>query len=386
MSAEDVTKRCYICNQFFDDRVKLGMHISACYDEAVNVRKELWHPHPLDLVDQQHYTQYMANKHRYTIDQLKDARHRGISFVTADAFDAIKGHLPSGNRKRDGMHSANVAQPSHTGVTVLKTELSSEIEKLRQLREEEERRIAERENRFERMCNEIEGKMSVQSPPQSQGPSQHRRLQSSPPAAVSGNDRVVVVRDAPQQQVQQRPSSRSSHQFPLPQATGSTFSPITGAVPSKHAAPQPHIDSAPLVSVRPGTVEKAAVNKPRVMDDGRIECPVCRKLFGRRGYEAHSKRCGLHPDDDFTFSQDARLHEEKAGRMKVTEPPTLPGEQDEKWTQFMTTYPRPILPESPQSPQARSKAAELAAQRREYDALVAREMQRPYAGVRSTNK
>lgn len=180
-----------------------------------------------------------------------------------------------------------------------------------------------------------------------------------------------------------RPASRSSHQFPLPQATGSTFSPIAGAVPSKHAAPQPYIESAPLVSVRPGTVEKANVNKPRVLEDGRIECPVCRKLFGRRGYDVHSKRCGLDPDDDFTFSQDARLHEQKAGRMKVTEAPIAPNERSENWTQFMTTYPRPILPEAPDSPQARSKAAELAKQRREYEELIARDAQRPYAGMRS---
>lgn len=143
MSVEDVTKRCYICNQYFDDRVKLGMHISACYDEAVNVRKELWHPHPLDLVDQQHYTQYMANKHHYTIEQMKDAKRRGISFVTADSFDAIKGHLPAGggggggggarqpSSTADGPHSRNVAQPARTGVTLLKNELSSELQKLR---------------------------------------------------------------------------------------------------------------------------------------------------------------------------------------------------------------------------------------------------------------
>lgn len=69
-----LAQQCYICGLFFQDKVKLGVHIALCY----TARGETWHPHP-DIL-------------------LGGAQKRKVAFATEDEFASLHAPLRSPNR------------------------------------------------------------------------------------------------------------------------------------------------------------------------------------------------------------------------------------------------------------------------------------------------
>lgn len=369
------TQCCYVCGKYFDDKVKLGLHLTPCYNEAVGIRKELWHPHPLDLVDEQRYTEYMKGRMQHREQYIREAERQGISFVTADTFEAMRGTLgpvrsarPASRESRQAQarpsmspqvvrgqpqvglplspphsqpshntsHQAQVAQPVRvvaTGVTMLRNELADEIHKLRELREMEEAEAANRNQQFTQLLQQFQ--------------------------AVKGSGEP----------------HRSSESCALPQVTQALQKPppLSGPSPPvcSNAQPFPHHTAC----ASPGAAEGAE------MSDGRIRCGTCGKLFGKKGFQVHAQRC-FRGADDFTFSKDARFE-----RNHPTPNQPVPQLQDVRyadaptaqppsgdWTQFMTTYPRPVLDEKPKTAKERNQAAIDAKKKAEYQQMVQREM------------
>lgn len=368
------TQRCYICGAFYDDKVKLGLHLSPCYNEAITVRRETWHPHPLDLVDDQRYTEYMRGEFRNRERNIERAQKQGVSFVTADNFDAIKTSIastrnipasgmglrpasrgspsspvspsrpvsssplppvgrsvmvrPPEGHDRELRQRDQVAHPVRqvaTGVTMLRNELTEELAKIRHLRQTEEHLLGERQRVFEEMCEQIGGSM-------------------------------------------RRPNDATSRLPPPPVATARLMEPLLPRPHSaqRHAETSLHRDGAislsPLPTCQVGVGRSTATVSPIEMGDGRLKCPWCAKLFGRKGFEVHAKRCS-RPDNDFTWSRDAAfVREHPEERVKADHDRVSYGRQfeerpegmsDEAWQQFMVTYPRPILPDAPQQPPQR---------------------------------
>lgn len=428
---------CYVCGKFFDDKVKLGLHLTPCYNEAVSVRKELWHPHPLDLVDEQRYTEYMRGRFREREDQIKDARAKNISFVTADTFEAMRGTLgpvrskrtpsqerstPQGSRPQSNQgpppmsyqqpgspshgyspspprpvsqpgvpppppvavnrpvmlpatsgqdemaQRAQIAQPVRqvaTGVTMLRNELSSEIEKLRQLREIEEQNSAVRQAQFESLIHNFEvikGAPVRAQPVAVPAPIYQQQVQSSAPL--------------PAIPAQQAPYGVSNVALPVVTATSNDY--------GQYYQPQQAGSSFPADSGQQPYPQQQQQAIGEIMPDGRLRCATCGKMFGKKGFDVHAQRC-FRGVDDFTFSKDARFEKNHpAPNQPVPQlqdaryAPQAPGlgapNPDEAWTQFMTTYPRPILDEKPKTAKERNKAAMDAAKKAEFQQMVAREM------------
>lgn len=420
------TQRCYICGSFFQDKVKLGLHLTPCYNDAVNIRKEMWHPHPLDLVDEQRYTEYMRGKYDQREKDIRSAQTKGVSFVSADNFDAIRGGLGTaprmngigspnsirapqqqqqqqqrpGSRQasspsvplppanharqrdvnvlpaptevdRDYSHRQQVAAPVRqvaTGVTMLRNELSEELQKIKELRHREESNVNERQRVFEQMCNDVgptrgsapRVTSSYSSPPQQQyrPPSSGGYLPpvSSPPQHNNNHETVVVKRGG---------GGGSPLTYETTTSSSSGYSPARGDV----------------------------VIRPQEMPDGRVKCPYCSKLFGKKGYEVHVRRCN-RSSEDFTFSKDADFVERNPenrvkpdhddgsyGRHFERNPHHSEAEHQAAFTQFMVTYPRPILDDQPKTVAERSAAMARVEQARQYKQMVEQEMSRPVSSA-----
>jgi hypothetical protein len=432
-------QQCYVCGKHFDDKVKLGLHLTPCYNEAVGVRKELWHPHPLDLVDEQRYTEYMRGKFLQNEEKIRAARQQNVSFVTADNFEAMRGTLGPVRHKagtpqkqqrggggeespqrripqppppaqpvqpvsptrqqapqqlqqpqRQGQqthidwppvpqttHSAQVAMPVRqvvTGVTMLRNELSDEISKLRELREAEERNANIRQECFQNLLQNVAqlspgyvGGGAVVSVTGSAGTPQY-----APP---------VAAQCAPSSAPPPAPTQLQMQAIPPPQGASAG---IRSAVPY---GPEP----ARAPSRSPPRVEKtlyestqqASFQHPEAMPDGRLRCPTCGKLFGKKGFEVHAQRC-FRGAEDFTFSRDARFENNHPAPNQPV--PQLTDERyaptvgqgganpEDAWTQFMITYPRPVLDEKPKTAKERNKAAADAKQKAEFAQMMQREM------------
>lgn len=78
-----ISQQCYICGTFFQDKVRLGVHIARCYEDAMD-RGESWHPHPDILLDEVRYSQYMLSGDRDK--QFKSAEKKKIAYATQDDF------------------------------------------------------------------------------------------------------------------------------------------------------------------------------------------------------------------------------------------------------------------------------------------------------------
>lgn len=435
----NATQTCYVCGKYFEDKVKLGLHLTPCYNEAVSVRKELWHPHPLDLVDEQRYTEYMKGRFQQREENIRDARSKNISFVTADNFEAMRGTLgpvakkrppsqdgrapsqvvvhspghpsspqqqqyqqqqylqqqlppppPSSSGGYDLSHHQQVAQPVRqvaTGVTMLRHELSSEIEKLKQLRVAEEQQSAARQHQFAQLLGQFEtAKGPVAQlrpiepsvlppvvPPPSQAYYSQQQVPLPPPVHYAA-PQYQGGGGAPQQSAgYERPVSRPSvsPQRPPSQSGGGV---CHGVIPSgPHALME--------------TTQQASYQAPlgEVQPDGRLRCGSCGKFFGKKGFEVHAQRCFRGPED-FTFSKDARFERNHPAPNQPV--PQLqdaryqdhpvgggaPAPGSDEWTQFMMTYPRPVLDEKPKTAKERNQAAMDAARKAEYQQMVAREM------------
>lgn len=393
---------CYICGTHFSDKVRLGMHIQTCYEEAVHVRKELWHPHPLDIMDEQRYTEYMRKKFDDNEAKIRVARGKNVSFVTMDSFEAMRNQIPAtsstaagpsrgreqqANNPRQGevvsrgcpgpvgppcpsnsrqslpistsepptnqdKHGTQLALPVRqvsTGVTMLRHELADEIAKLKLLREAEEHQALLRQQQFDDVL---------------------RRVPPLPPAPTSPN------------------ISQPGGSGPNPRNVSSLV-PVTTVSPP---LPPPSLPTVGVPSVINAVDCSAASSSspPMVMPDGRLQCPHCGKLFGRKGFAAHFPRCG-RPAEDFTFSRDMKFEQQHPERVhpfpaervahredtcgeRETHP--VGGEASSPWTQFMITYPRPILEEKPKTAQERNKALDIAKQKKEMEMEMAREMGR----------
>jgi hypothetical protein len=381
------TQCCYVCGKYFEDKVKLGLHLTPCYNEAVSVRKELWHPHPLDLVDEQRYTEYMKGRFREREQQIEHAEKKGISLVTADNFEAMRGTLgptrhnqnrPS-TRERVAhvvppipaspvrtstpqtaqLHQQQVAQPVRvvaTGVTMLRNELHSEIQELKKLREEEIAQAAARSQQFNDLLSNFNALKVGDLRPQAQQQlgSQPLLVHTSSATELDGNvHRYVPVGPAvPLPPVASRPTTQ------------------TDSVPAQRTATAPPygVDDTPC----------------EVMEDGRIRCGTCGKFFGKKGFQVHSQRC-YRGADDFTFSRDARFeknHPEPGQPVPQLQAQRYASEgtvgggggREDPWTQFMITYPRPVIDEKPKTAKERIQAAEAAKQKAEMNKMVAREM------------
>jgi hypothetical protein len=85
-----VSQQCYICGTFFQDKVRLGVHIARCYDDAMD-RGESWHPHPDILLDEVRYSQYMISGERDK--QFKRAEKSRVAYATQDDFANLHSQL-----------------------------------------------------------------------------------------------------------------------------------------------------------------------------------------------------------------------------------------------------------------------------------------------------
>ena len=418
-------QQCYVCGKHFDDKVKLGLHLTPCYNEAVGVRKELWHPHPLDLVDEQRYTEYMRGKFLQNEEKIREARQKNVSFVTADNFEAIRGTLgpvrhhqkgssPTSQRTSSAVvsvvptsevyqqqqqqhqqqqqyqhlqqhqqhqqyqheqqqqqvapqtHASQVALPIRqvaTGVTMLRNELSEEIAKLKELRELEERNAAVRQECFQSLLQNV---AHITSP-------------KAVGAGAPSHQQVVPVTSAA------TPGASPGNQAPALRSPSQEAPPRT-AIPCGAAIPSPPARPSSQAPVSYQSTQQASFAPPETMPDGRLRCPTCGKLFGKKGFEVHAQRC-FRGADDFTFSRDARF--EKVNPAANQPVPQLQderyaphggggggggGEGGDNWTQFMITYPRPVLDEKPKTAKERNKAASDAKQKAELQQMIQREM------------
>ncbi|CUG92247.1 Hypothetical protein, putative [Bodo saltans] len=413
------TQCCYVCNKYFEDKVKLGLHLTPCYNEAVSVRKELWHPHPLDLVDEQRYTEYMKGRHQHREQQIASAEKQGISFVTADTFEAMRGTLgptrhqqnrPSTRERvahvvppspsspprpppQAPQHSAHpqappqaspqqyspqqysaqqshqqqVAQPVRvvaTGVTMLRNELHSEIEQLKRLRAEEEMQAAARNQQFSQLINNF------------------NVLRGEVPAPGQHAPVVQVPQPAPQQGVPQYYSSPSAQPHYEAQHQQQQFQSPAGVAVRQDVHHTTNAQQRPGSAAPYGTDDSSPFE---VMEDGRIRCGTCGKFFGKKGFEVHSQRC-YRGAEDFTWSRDARFEKNHPAPNQPVPQLHATRYQGEggggggggavanDWTQFMTTYPRPVIDEAPKTAKERNQAADAAKQKAEMNKMIAREM------------
>jgi hypothetical protein len=85
-----ISSTCYICGDLFSDKVRLGVHIARCYEDAMD-RGESWHPHPDILLDEVRYSQYMLSDAREK--QFKNAEKKKVAFSTQDDFANLHSQL-----------------------------------------------------------------------------------------------------------------------------------------------------------------------------------------------------------------------------------------------------------------------------------------------------
>ena len=333
----DDCRRCYICSAFFADRVKLGVHLLRCYHEAVHVRGELWHPHPSDLMEKdENYTAYMRkNRQRALEEEQRLLQQQNVAVATAPDFDRVRAAL---NGKVD-------ARPHLRPVSKQQA----------------------REQGMPPSPGAFPQQRRAPSPSQQQ---QHQeRLPSNGPVRDVGgfarHNAQAQYNPPPMQHNQgygqspqgspERGPSRGKPQPIDDGGFGAALDALSGSkIDRKVHVKSPHND-------RPDT---AASGTPT--SDGLIECSGCGKRMGKKGFAAHAPRCGKDPVGDFTFSRDARRGDAvPVGGESGNNDDSAGPQPSQPWTQFMVTYPRPVLEEEPKTAQQRGKDAISQQQKRE---------------------
>lgn len=412
------TQCCYVCGKYFEDKVKLGLHLTPCYNEAVSVRKELWHPHPLDLVDEQRYTEYMKGRYQQREQQITAAEKKGISFVSADTFEAMRGTLgptrhnqnrPSTRERMAQVvaphvpvpaydnpppvvlpglppsppqsHQQQVAQPVRvvaSGVTMLRNELHSEIEQLKKLREEEQLHAEIRNQQFHQLLTDFNKLKQGELPEHPSAP------HSGPPNVVHPSAPQAGSASQPAQPVRATVPANPHHHSPLHDAQRPDHTAVlpTSSFAFPVSAPRDGSSPSRVSSAAPYATDVATPHE--VLEDGRIRCGTCGKFFGKKGFHVHSQRC-YRGAEDFTYSRDARFERnhpasgQPVPQLQATRYAPQGGDgggrgDDGAWTQFMITYPRPVIDESPKTAKERNQAADAAKQKAEMNKMIAREM------------
>jgi hypothetical protein len=448
-----ITQRCYVCDAYFADKVKLGLHIALCYSDAVQ-RGVANLPQPAELLqDEKRYTEYMREK-KSLDDDIADARRNKVSFATREDFAAMRTQL----------------QPTQQRISTVVTASASPIAKPREVPVDAARgpRISGAGHRppSDHLTTNGRAVAGVDEVPtandlHSSPAYRFRRPESSQAAggvvaSPPSPNRVVVPQLSP---VRQAPAMSGAGNVnpPRPQSRPTGVAQPTAQFPAVHGSPtraensnsasaqprvasgvtmlrneltqelanvrsflaqeqqraaereaefqyqhhvgQPPQSSSPMqqqqqhrtaqapyhltpghvsspVYVRPGSASASPAGSPNGVsspgsDDAQRPCPSCGKLFGKRGLAAHSARCGMHATEDFTYSKDAEHPEQRKGHV-ITDKPTQvqpdPAEPvgSAAWQQFMMTYPRPVLDETPKNAAQRAAAAQNQAERRRF--------------------
>lgn len=470
MEGVALNQTCYICQAFFADKVKLGLHIAVCYSDALK-RGITDLPPPTDLLnDDKRYTEFMQHKYELQEQQLQEARRNKVSFVTMDDFSQMRTQIgaarpvptptspnrPPSSHARQALvtkphrddHLTNnarpVAQPGHIAPT---NQRSSEQFQFHHATADAggivgggararggggAPIVAQQESSPARVpLRAPDAKpWSVGSPTGIRGATPTQQQRSAPassalpaisPARAERTEPHVRPQALPQQQVQgapnvpqqpdragtgvtmlrnelqselanvrqfmeaeQRKAAERDRAFGGAHGVGQPVQqaqPVARPVPTQvrsheHAQHAPPDRRTATPDLQPGSPMS-----PSAADHQR-QCPHCHKTFGPKGFAVHVNRCGKHATEDFTYSKDVHARDPAQAAL-----PCAPQSHDvdeqrrrnmsaEEWQQFMVTYPRPVLPEQPQSAAERNRQQAINAQK----AAMQSEMQRAMSG------
>lgn len=353
-AAPPVGQTCYICQAYFADPVKLGLHIAACYQGAKVTDPNV--PHPTDIVSAQRYSEFMRHKAMVEAQKRLEANARKVSFLTADEFGALRNQLtgvsaptvaagsrapapPSQNVdyrrfKRPATSGGSTSQPATTPSATPRPAAAPAVACGSPVKHARQQRRTDRHDSAD---------------PTSAGP--------QPPAPGSSGTGITLLRQELQCELLKLREIVAEEQALL-------------AFRKQQLEAEQDARGAPHALRR----EHHAEEKDENEDAPTTACPKCGGLFGGRGFAVHALRCGRDGTSDFTYSKDAKLGGNamarpgpSSGASATDAPPPATG-RDAQWTQFMVTYPRPVLEERPKT--AAQRAAEVQAKR---------QAERPYA-------
>ncbi|KAJ9462990.1 hypothetical protein DIPPA_22542 [Diplonema papillatum] len=137
------------------------------------------------------------------------------------------------------------------------------------------------------------------------------------------------------------PTPSTSHPSPRPDAQGTPS--VSGPQAKDNAPPLgPRGCSPDLFPSVPELAEGYSTG------DGKLECSVCRRAFGKKAFQVHRQSCGVVRPAEKLFAEEqtpeqaaAEAERERMAHAKRQL------EEEQRWTQFMITYPRPVLQEAP---------------------------------------
>uniref|UniRef100_A0A7S1M656 Uncharacterized protein n=1 Tax=Neobodo designis TaxID=312471 RepID=A0A7S1M656_NEODS len=415
MSDAALTQRCYVCDAYFSDKVKLGLHIALCYSQAVQAgRTDL--PQPAELLNnEKRYTEFMRDK-RHLDEEIAEARRQKVSFATREDFSAMRSQLSPDRPTRAVAAASPIAKPRAVPVQGPRDE--ARISGAGHQRPSDHLRVhaqpvasdaqedlhASPAYRFKRPASGA-GSGGVVSPPVASPsaavprqpphhvppPQRGDGNRAAAPVPTGHSQQPAMEHVSPPQQQGQRVSSgvtmlRNELQSELANVRefmaeerrkaaerDRAHGAMPAAAPAGLPAPvhervvdQPIRAPPPPMAFSPERPPSSSSSASPDSPDQRV-CPNCGKSFGKRGYAVHTARCGKHATEDFTYSKDAQHPDHRISEKPTAHAPG-PRREDmtpEQWQQFMVTYPRPVIDEAPKTAAQRAAVAAAAAQRRE---------------------